>query len=265
MSPIPEPPFATGRRGADAFTLIELLVVIAIMLALITLLVPAFNGIKKGQDVTKAAYDIAGLLDQARGYAMANNTHVFVGLAEVDDSVNSSATPQQTTTSSPYGRVAVAVVASKDGTSGYGSDPTSWNTATNDANLFAVGKLQYFDNMHIPAAPLGTPGGMASRPLASSTIQVLQVGGIFSSLTPFYWPLGASSSTAAQYNFARVIEFDPQGVAWFQSNSNINTMVQYFEIGLLPTHGNIVPASTPADIAAVQIDGMTGATRIYRP
>jgi prepilin-type N-terminal cleavage/methylation domain-containing protein len=248
------------------FTLIELLVVVGIMVTLMALIVPAITGIKGGRDVASAAYAIAGLLDQSRAYAMANNTHVFVGFAEVDDSYGSSVTPQKTTTASPYGRVAVAVVASKDGTGGYGSNPAVWSAATNDANLFAIGKLQYFDNLHMAATAAGTTGGMAGRPLASATVQVLQVGGAaFTSYTEFYWPLAASSKTSAQYDFTRVLEFDPQGVAWFQSSSNINTMVQYFEIGLLPTHGNTVPSSPPADVAAIQIDGMTGATRIYRP
>ena len=254
-----------------AFTLIELLMVVGIMVTLMAMIIPAITGIKGGRDVAKAAYDIAGLLDQARAYAMANNTHVFVGFAEVDDSYGSSVAPQKASTASTGGRVAVGVVASRDGTGGYGTNPLGWSPGIpnqNDAGLFAIGKLQYFDNLHMAATPLGTTGGMAGRPQASGTLQVLQVGGIggtFTSLTPFYWPLAASSQNTAQYYFTRVLEFDPQGVVWFQSNSNINTLVPYFEIGLSPTHGNTVPSSTPADVAAIQIDGMTGATRIYRP
>jgi prepilin-type N-terminal cleavage/methylation domain-containing protein len=260
-------------QGASAgFTLIELLVVVSIMVVLMVMVVPAITGMKGGRDVAKAAYDIAGLLDQARAYAMANNTHVFVGFAEVDDSYASSVTPQKTTTGSPYGRVAVVAVASRDGTGGYGSNPSGWTPGVpnqNDLNLFAIGKIQYFDNLHMAGAPLGTTGGMAARPQASGTLQVLQVGGTggaaFTSLTPFYWPLAATTQNAAQYYFARVLEFDPQGVVWYQGTNNINTMVPYFEIGLSPTHGNALPSSTPADVAAIQVDGMTGATRIYRP
>src|SRR2546429_4150409 len=99
-----------------AFTLLEMLVVMGIIATLMVLVAPAFTNLKSAGDVTNAVYGIQGLLDNARTYAKANNTYVFVGFAEVDSSVDSSVTPQVTTGSTPYGRVAVAVVASKDGT-----------------------------------------------------------------------------------------------------------------------------------------------------
>src|SRR5438552_17580258 len=109
---------ATVQHRAG-FTLLELLIVIAIIALLMVLIAPAFTTIKGGTDVTSAAYTIKGVLDTARTYAKANNTYVFVGFAEVDSSVDPSISPQVTTGSSPYGRVAVVIVASKDGTRGY--------------------------------------------------------------------------------------------------------------------------------------------------
>ena len=83
---------------------------------------------KSGSDFTNAVYGIQGVLENARTVRKANRTYVFVGFAEVDSSVDPSVSPQ-VTTGSPYGRVAVAVVASKDGTrhfqyatSGQGAD-----------------------------------------------------------------------------------------------------------------------------------------------
>src|SRR5206468_11739147 len=105
---------AVAFRGGG-FTLLELLIVIGIIGLLMVLIVPAFTNIKSGGDFTSAVYGIQGLLDSARTYAKANNTYVFVGFAEVDSSVDSSVTPQVTTGSTPYGRLAVAVVACKDG------------------------------------------------------------------------------------------------------------------------------------------------------
>ncbi len=70
------------RRPGSAFSLIELMVVIAIIVVLMGLLVPAFTSMKSAGDVTSAANTIKGVLDQARTYAMANNTYTWVGFYE---------------------------------------------------------------------------------------------------------------------------------------------------------------------------------------
>src|SRR5213596_3795863 len=103
--------FGVAQRRR-AFTLLEMLVVMGIIATLMVLVAPAFTNLKSAGDVTNAVYGIQGLLDNARTYAKANNTYVFVGFAEADSSVDSSISPQV----AGYGRVALAVVASKDGT-----------------------------------------------------------------------------------------------------------------------------------------------------
>src|SRR2546430_239776 len=98
-SPFPNRPrrFAISAPvSARAFTLVELLAVIAIILIMFSLIVPAMVGIKKANDVTKAAYDITGTLEQARAYAMGNDTWVYVGFTEVDITKPQSANPQVT-------------------------------------------------------------------------------------------------------------------------------------------------------------------------
>ena len=148
------------RERASAFTLLELLIVVGIIGLLMVLIAPAFTTMKSGSDFTNAVYGIQGVLENARTYAKANRTYVFVGFAEVDSSVDPSVSPQVTTGATPYGRVAVAVVASKDGTrhfqyatSGQGSD---WQSNYADSSkpeyrgghLLAVGKLQRYENLH---------------------------------------------------------------------------------------------------------------------
>src|SRR5947207_11082619 len=68
-------------NGKAGFTLIELMVVATIIIILTLLVVPAFTNIKGAGDVTSRAYTIKGLLEQARTYAMANNTYTWVGFA----------------------------------------------------------------------------------------------------------------------------------------------------------------------------------------
>src|ERR1043166_6133476 len=141
----------TDNSVRAGFTLLELLIVLGIMIALTVLVVPAFTNRKSADDVTNAANSIKGLLETARTYAKANHTYVFVGFVEVDDSVDPSVTPQVTTGSAPYGRVAVAAVASKDGTrhcqyatTNQCSDPSTnndWSTNYQNGTIFvAVGK-----------------------------------------------------------------------------------------------------------------------------
>src|ERR1700722_3117876 len=90
------------RKGA-AFTLIEMLVVMSIVVLLTALLVPAFNGIGGSTSFTGTGYNIGSLLGQARAYAMANNTYVYVGFQEVDVGQSSGASPQTALTTTSGG------------------------------------------------------------------------------------------------------------------------------------------------------------------
>ena len=142
-----------ARSCQGAFTLLELAVVVGIIAILLVLVGPAFTTLTSANDAGSAVHGVKGLLENARAYAKANHTYVFVGFAEVDSSVDPSISPQITTGETPYGRVAIAIVATKDGTSQYeyattdqGNDWTA--NYANGAHLSAVGKLQIYDNLH---------------------------------------------------------------------------------------------------------------------
>ena len=268
-----------GWLREGGFTLLELLIVVAIIATLLVLMAPAFTYIKGGTDVTSAVYAIQGVLENARTYAKANNTYVFVGFAEVDSSVDPSVSPQVTTGTSPYGRVAVAVVASKPGTRQFtyattnqGSDWTA--SYSNGANLFAAGKLQRYENLHfLVDFPSWTPTNHPNSPMAryQPTGAPYSLGGDWSGITPatpFSWPLGSSLGNG-QYNFTRVIYFDPTGTARIATSTNADAIVQVMELDLQPTHGTLVPPiPTNQDVgnqAVIQMAPMSGEIRVYRP
>src|SRR5512133_1075758 len=75
-------------QSRAGFTLLELLIVVGIIGLLLVLIAPAFTTMKSGGDFTNAIYGIQGVLENARTYAKANHTYVFVGFAEVDSSVD---------------------------------------------------------------------------------------------------------------------------------------------------------------------------------
>jgi prepilin-type N-terminal cleavage/methylation domain-containing protein len=274
--PVGERPLPSAK-GHRAFTLIELLVVMGIMVVLIAITGPVITSLKSSGDVTKTIYDLAGILEQSRAYAMSNNTYVYVGLAEVDVTLASSVTPQKAGNGS-FGRLSIAVAATKDGTQG---NVQNWTTAypTFKSNLIIVGKPMVFDNVHVP--DLGDPPKAAASPAPSSgmvrpTLPASSSTGVSYSLgskscisaTPFDYPLSAALDKG-QYSFKKVIQFDPQGVARIQTTTNSTSIAPYMEIGLQQTHGptfNTLPAfPTSGNIAAIQIDGITGGIRIYRP
>jgi type II secretory pathway pseudopilin PulG len=275
-------------RRSKSFTLLELLIVVGIIALLLVLIAPAFTYLKSGGDFTNAVYGIQGVLENARTYAKANNTYVFVGFAEVDSSVDPSASPQVTTGPAPYGRVAVAVVASKDGTrhlqyaiSGQGTD---WQANYADStkpeyrggHLTPVGKLQRFENLHF--VPVDFPSWTPTAHPNSNMARYQPTGPPYSlgnasstSVTPFTWPLGSPLASGYQYRFDRVIYFDPTGTARIATANNANAIVQVMELDLLTTHGT-APSPTPnpfiQDIgnhAAIQIAPISGEVRVYRP
>lgn len=74
---------AGGRRDTGGFSLVELLSVMAIMSVLFALGAPLATGsLRKAGDMNQAVLQISLLLEQARTYAMANNTYVWVGFSE---------------------------------------------------------------------------------------------------------------------------------------------------------------------------------------
>ena len=270
------------KRLTSGFTLIELLVVIGIMILVAAFIAPVFTSLKSADDVTTAAYTVKGALEQARTYAMANNTYTWVGFYE--EAVSQPSTNPPTP---GIGRLVISIVAAKDGVQGF--DPIAVASPTNRldiARLVQVGKLIKIDNVHLPlfAIPTGTPGNtFDARPavqndpvvgyndsrfgeLNASPPNTAPVSNNGSSKFPFQYPVGNPVPTA-QYTFTKTLQFDPRGEARINSSYDVRPVI---EIGLLLTHGNVAPTPTPSagnytgNVVAVQLNGVAGNVKVYR-
>ena len=270
------------------FTLLELLIVVGIIALLLVLIAPAFTTIKGGGDVTSAAYTIKGVLDTARTYAKANNTYTWAGFYEEDVSQSSVIPAPDPRCTGCVGRLVMSVVASKDGTN-LGADPSSSATGTENfidaTKLTQVIKLVKIDNVHLPLFTLGrgdgdnfdgrpspTPAtdapysrfGELNAPPPNTAPYEPTNGGL--TKFPFQYPVGIPAP-AWQYRFRRTLQFTPRGECRINSTYDIRRVV---EMGLLQTHGSIVPTPTPSagnyvgNVAAVQITGFGSSVKIYR-
>jgi len=237
--------FPLSIRRIPAFSVTEVLVVMAIMVTVMGFVAPAFTGLKGSGDVTKAAYEIAGALENARAYAVAKNTYVWVGFFEENASSSAPGT-------AGTGRIVVGMVASRDGTKIY--NPTSLS-ALPEGSLIPVNKLVKIDNMHLKtfSAGTGTGGGFDARPVVGGIgAQIGDTSPSVDSETPF---------TTGQYTFTKAIEFNPRGEA--RVNNADSALQPVVEIGLQPAHGSS-PDDASRNVAAVQVTGVAGNVKIFR-
>jgi prepilin-type N-terminal cleavage/methylation domain-containing protein len=234
-----------GGKAKQGFSLLELLAVMAIMAMVVAVSTPAVNALKGTGDFDQAAYQVASALEQARAYALANNTYVYMGLTERD-----GADPQ----TSGQGRLVLMLMASKDGTRGY--DLNSPSPLSSSA-LVLLSKPVVLQNLHLAASKeLSKTGALQERPELEAGSQDLA---LVDSATPIASALGSTS-----YTFSKVIQFDPQGVARVHTASNDGDEVPlWIEIALQEAKGNTVPSN--AQEGAIQVAGVSGAVRVYRP
>jgi Tfp pilus assembly protein FimT len=248
--------------------LIELLIVMSIIAILLVLMAPAFTTLKSGSDVTSAANTIKGVLDQARTYAMANNTYTWVGFYEENVS-----TPSTNPATPGIGRIVMSIVTSKDGTTVY--DPNSL-AKIDTTKLSQVGKLIKIENVHLASftdTPLGTGSTFATRPnVAPASTYRIGATTPTNSLTPFQYPLG-NPEPAAQYTFVKAVQFNPRGEARIDNSTvDVNNTEVYplqvaAEIGMVPTHSTTLANANPNLVpnrVAIQFTGAGGDVKIYR-
>lgn len=213
-----------------AFTLIELLTVMAVIGLLTTLCIPALSSLTKGGQMNQSVAELAGLLDQARQYAISQNTYVWVALS-----------PDIASTDGP--QLGVTVLASKTGV-----DPApaggNYGAVPND-QIALISKPKAFSQFKFEEAGVFGIGKIPNLPTRTAA----NVGtASFSIKLP-----GASSATT----FSRVITFTPAGEARVTSSP-----IDLIEFGVHPTRGSVTDDN---NVAVLRVNGLTGQTTVYRP
>lgn len=140
----------------------------------------------------------------------------------------------------PGGPVAIASVYSRDGT-----------TNTISANLIPLGKISTIDNVCLYNLTNRTNGNLWRQPADTNLIS--GVSSVSFSLT----------KGGTNYTFTNTIGFNSQGIAVTQG---FDTVPQIIEVGLIPSRTtDAAPASAPANILVLQVSGISGAVRTFRP
>jgi prepilin-type N-terminal cleavage/methylation domain-containing protein len=238
------------RMRAGGFSLIELLCVVAIISVLTSLVTFSVLGTKSSRDLANAAYNIQGMIEQARTYAMAENTYTWIGFFE-----ENPATPGTAGT----GQIVVSIVASANGMNLATSANAPQLPSANLTQVMKLSKIPNVDLTQVPTASLTRPALASATPTDTYQLGSADFPNPTSTPWSFVFPLGASTSTA-QYKFTQIIQFNPQGDAT-RISDNPTTLI---EIGLQPAHGNTTSTGN-VNFAVLQVAGIGGQVITYRP
>lgn len=206
-----------SRRFCAAFTLIELLVVMAVMALMASLAALAIPALVNSGSMNQSVNGISLLLEQARTYAMANHTYVWIGF-------------QQDTNQNTVNIAAVS------GVSGQETDINS------NATYKALTRIQTFPQIRL--ATINGLSGMAANP-----DDIINSSG---------WTFQQKRGNTT-FTFQNILEYNPQGEA---SIGSTTSSAHWIQVGLQQFHG---ATANTLNIAALQVGGLTGQVRIFRP
>jgi Tfp pilus assembly protein FimT len=228
MISLPISPSGPVKRRVSAFTILELLTVIGIMALVSVASMPAVSALTKSSKINQAMSQITSTLEQARQYAVANNTYTWVAF-------------YQDSTAQEGSEVYVATLGSRDGT-----DPTDGFTTGGNVDMSRVIPLNR--NASFAQVQLKQPGANSWPALPSVTASQLAGNVTFRINIP----------GKGETSFDQVIQFTPAGEARVSPG-----LPSVIELGLRPElGGNVADAN---NIAVIRVAGMTGQTRLFRP
>jgi prepilin-type N-terminal cleavage/methylation domain-containing protein len=227
------------RSTLSGFTLVELLMVILIITVLAAAVGPAMSAIMSSGGANQNISKLSEIFEQAREYAVAQNTYVWVTFNPIPATGN---TPD---------KVIVAVVASTDGTDPGVINPTATNPygQVPSASLALISKVVTLNQLLIRNAATFPVSSLPATPVADSSnnCETLPNGWNFAIQTP-----GTGSSST----YTQVVQFTPSGQA-----RNGSSPVDFIDFDVQPERGN---QPDPKNVAVLRVNGLTGETATFR-
>lgn len=227
-------PSTTSQRAA--FTLIELLTVMAIVAILAGASLPAISSLSRTNNLNGSLSELAGLLAQARQYAVAQRTYVWLAMRENNDTFGEPS-------------VDVALLASKTGMqpsspwAAQGTVPSDTISLLIRPKTLKQVRLEEggtFTRQNIADLPAQPQIGPDNSPADGSATFTVRLPG-----------------TSRNVTFDRVIQFLPDGEARVADSP-----IDIIEMGVRSMRGSVADQN---NIAVLRINGLTGQTRVYRP
>ena len=242
----------TARNGACGFSLIELLVVIAVMTILVGLSIPAIRSMGGASRFDGSVLQVSGLLDEARSYAMAQNTYVWLAFYPVDAPDKSGE------------ELYVVTLASSDGSNPFtgwdGTYAIPYTMSDSNTTVQSVLKIATFKQLHLiaetdkyftsPTQISTVPSTTPTAP-ASQLVFTLTAPGTGITLGEQQLPANADAPACA------VIAFSPIGTVLTGAN-----LAATIGLDFEPVKGQGILDTT--NIAALRISGLTGTVITYR-
>jgi prepilin-type N-terminal cleavage/methylation domain-containing protein len=225
-----------------AFSLVEMLVVISIMAILTAIAAPSLMGPTSSGRMNKNLLKLSGLLEEARQYAIAQNTYVWVAFEPGTDATGAKT-------------LSVALVASNDGTDP--ASPSSWSGnsygTVPSAQMGLVSKIVTLNQFSLSDA--GTYGTAILPSLPATPTPVSSPANSLASNSSGFFNLQIPGTSGLQ-TFTEAVEFTPTGEARNGSNP-----VDLVELDCQPQRGT---SSDTNNVAVIRVNGLTGESIIYR-
>ncbi|GAT32192.1 prepilin-type N-terminal cleavage/methylation domain-containing protein [Terrimicrobium sacchariphilum] len=214
-------------RHREAFSLVELLFVIAIIGLLATATVPALNSITDGGNASSSTLKLASFLEQARQYATAQNTYVYISFLPRDSG-------------GPEASLWVTAVASNSGSDIAARGTKSFVVGSGDAEGRQLTHTLKLNGM-VTEKKGQIPLSAVSRPDPAQSVEPIDTG------ASTFGPIGGAT-------FPIGFWFSPDGSA--STDSDVPTRI---ELAIRP---DVRP--DPKWASVIQIAGLTGSVHVYR-